>query len=418
MHFSSLPRDIRADAPLWGEIRDLLPGSLATVRVSMLDDLGQSWTSEASYRADWDGAVRLASSSPADAGWSGLDAYGPYWSMTPEPAEGVPFLPFFDSTTVSLAPVTTDVAVRVDAEVVASTQFERIFLRGVTVEEWRDEVIANVFVPHQRRASGCALVIGGSGGGFSWSNQVAALLAASGKLAASVAYFDWEGVYGLPTALEEIPLEFFLHALDRLKSLSGDSDDLAVVGFSKGAEAALIVASARADVKDVVAIAPTAYVWESARMTRFPARSSWSRRGDPIPFMIFDADEAFYESFDKSLLRLFHERAIEQHSLDDAHIPIERISGRISLVSSSGDGVWPSTPMCEAIVRRAAEAGRGRQVGHLCLKGAGHYLFIPGAPVPRDDGTPSAYARGNREWWGLLRSMLGISGRANRQVTA
>lgn len=41
VHFSSLPRDIRADAPLWGEIRDLLPGSLATVRVSMLDDLGR-----------------------------------------------------------------------------------------------------------------------------------------------------------------------------------------------------------------------------------------------------------------------------------------------------------------------------------------------------------------------------------------
>lgn len=32
------------------------------VRVAMLDDLGRSWTSEASYRADWDGAVRLASS--------------------------------------------------------------------------------------------------------------------------------------------------------------------------------------------------------------------------------------------------------------------------------------------------------------------------------------------------------------------
>ena len=77
------------------------------------------------------------------------------------------------------------------------------------------------------------LVLAGSEGGFAWSNQIAALIAASGRAALALAYFDWEGHYGLPRSLTEVPLELFDQALDRLKKHPRVTDEFALVGFSK-----------------------------------------------------------------------------------------------------------------------------------------------------------------------------------------
>jgi hypothetical protein len=70
----------------------------------------------------------------------------------------------------------------------------------------RDKVVGELFLPPvgTPRHAG-VLVFGGADGGMS---QVygAALLAAHGYPALTVAYFDWPG---LPSALDEIPLEYF-----------------------------------------------------------------------------------------------------------------------------------------------------------------------------------------------------------------
>ena len=93
-------------------------------------------------------------------------------------------------------------------------------------------------------------------------------------------------------------------ALDRLRAdrrLVGD--DLALVGYSKGAEAALLVAARRSDIRRVVAYAPSAHAWDAARMDpHAAARSSWTWGGRPVPFALLDIDPLFYEGFDKTLL--------------------------------------------------------------------------------------------------------------------
>lgn len=143
---------------------------------------------------------------------------------------------------------------RVNGEEVAKARIRRHFLFRCTQETWRDDLTANLFLPVYPDATQGVLVIGGSTGGFAWTNQVAALIAASGRSALAVAYFDWAGKYGLPTHLSEIPLEVFSRALDRLKEHSQVlTDDLAIVSFSKGTEAALLLATERSDIRKVVA---------------------------------------------------------------------------------------------------------------------------------------------------------------------
>jgi hypothetical protein len=100
-------------------------------------------------------------------------------------------------------------------------------------------------------------VLAGSGGGY--PDLQAALLAAHGLAAVSLAYF---GVEDLPDDLREIPLEYFEQALawiERQPQLV--TDRLGVSGTSRGGELALLLASRYAAIRSVVAWVPSGYVW-------------------------------------------------------------------------------------------------------------------------------------------------------------
>jgi len=411
--FENLPKEIRADAPLWGRVVDLPAGRPVDVTVKLRDDFGQTWHSEATFRSSPEGTLDLAGAKPLAAAWKGSDAYGTYWSMElVSPNERFP-MPYFDAATASLDPLRLELEVRVDGAPVARGEVERRFVFRATKEEWRDDgLVANLFVPVYPAASQGVLVIGGSSGGFAWSSQVAALIAASGRAALAVAYFDWQGAYGMPASIAEIPLETFARTLDRLKEDPRVlDDDLAVVGYSKGAEAALLLAAERKEVRKVVAYAPSSHVWESVRAhPSEPPRSSWTWGGEPLPFARFEADEEFYRTLDKTRLRSFHERALEDEgAIRQARIPVERTDAEILLVSGTADSLWPSAPMCETIARELKDAGCESQVRHVAFEGAGHFFFVPGMPVNRMDGTPLVNAYADRKGWGALRKHLGLS---------
>ena len=104
----------------------------------------------------------------------------------------------------------------------------------------KDKVAGELFLPPPGtpRHAG-VLVFGGAEGGMS---QVygAALLAAHGYPALTVAYFDWPG---LPPALDDIPLEYFETAGKILASQPQvDPAHVLAMGYSRGSEAALLLA--------------------------------------------------------------------------------------------------------------------------------------------------------------------------------
>lgn len=229
------------------------------------------------------------------------------------------------------------------------------------------------------------------------------LLAGEGMTAASLRYF---GAPGVPEQLDRVPLETFE---DVLAMLHERCDRLAVVGSSKGAEAALLLAAAYPEIDSVVGLAPTDVVW-AALSTERPQRSSWTRAGEPLPFVPYDDDwepvtdpPRFVEGYRRSL-ETYADR------VPAARIVVERIGGDVVLAAGGDDAVWPSVEFAHRIEQRRAAAGLATTV--VTAEEAGHHVLLPGEvpPPPRPDlargGTPVADAGLGRSLWPILLDAL------------
>src|SRR6266545_1797198 len=136
------------------------------------------------------------------------------------------------------------------------------------------------------------LLLGGAEGGM--HEDDAALLAAHGYAALALAYY---GLPGLPATLQNIALEYFeaaLTFLQRHPHVRGDR--FAVMGASKGGEAALLVAATFPQVGAAVSVVGSGVITQGASqdvltgsfldILNTPA-ANWTYRGNPLPFLPF-----------------------------------------------------------------------------------------------------------------------------------
>ncbi len=227
------------------------------------------------------------------------------------------------------------------------------------------------------------LMLGGSSG--TMREQNAALLAAQGYCTLALAYFGREH---LPHALVEIPLEYFENALQWLQSSTMvKSDALAVIGTSKGAEAALVIGATFPIVKAVVGYAPSAVVFEGLGTSVAELnKSSWCYRGQSLPFVPVHETPAFAEYVETC--RKQNEpiacRSLYLASLQDtarvkqAEIQVEKIKGPVLLISGQDDQMWPSTIFGDMIEQRLATFHHPYPYKHLVYEQAGHKIGMPG----------------------------------------
>ncbi len=184
---------------------------------------------------------------------------------------------------------------------------------------------------------------------------------------------------GLPSSLEEIPLEYFHDAVDWLRDSDRiDAERIAVIGWSKGAEAALLIASQNAYIKAVVASSPSFVVWQGINFSDPSSiKSSWSNLGEPVPFLALDVarnDTGFMEAYNSAIATLSSNPA--------AIIPVERINGPILLLSGSDDRLWPAAEMAGRIELRLESMGFAHPVLHRSYEGAGHAVYVGGSTDP------------------------------------
>ncbi len=240
-----------------------------------------------------------------------------------------------------------------------------------------DGLLGNYFPA--RRSAPAVLLLGGSEGGLGpdWTNLSKAMQS-EGFSVLQLSYFRGPEQN---TRLELIPLEYFATALRWLRQQPEvDPARVAIVGFSKGAEAALLVAVRHPDVKAIVAAMPSSVVWPGIAWeeTTRPMSSSWSEHGKPLPdlpHVPFDANKGgtMANNYRASL------GAFAQHP--EAIIPVERITGRLMLVCAEDDRISPSCPMTRQIEQRLLEHGRPSALV-FAYKAAGHPAF--GLPLPSD----------------------------------
>lgn len=250
------------------------------------------------------------------------------------------------------------------------------------------------------------LVLAGSSGRV--EEERVRLLARHGVTAMSI---QWFGGPGQPPGICEVPLETFSTALD---TLAWRCDRLAVIGTSKGAEAALLLAAHDPRIDLVAAFAPTHVVWANVGPgvdgRSHPYRSSWTLDGTPLPFVPYD--DAWTSDEDPPAFRDLYLASLER-SPAEAHaaaIPVGRIQGEVLLVAGQDDQVWPSELFALEIARAREQAGRSATV--LTHAFAGHRIVLPGETPPsggmsmQRGGTPEADAAlGSAAWQELTRSL-------------
>lgn len=413
-YFEISQRRTLIDEPLCIKLRELTPESSVLVRLQFQDDLGQPWVSHAEFICDQEGVVDLSKSRPTAGRYTEVEPMGLFWSaqaVIKESSNAMP--PFLYDTTQSLKPLCVMLQAEVRGQIVASTTVERLFLAdGVEcIDISEDGLVAKLFIPPGKELKSAALVISGSNGGFGWSSQVAALLASHGCAAIAVAYFDRRGQLGLPNELMEIPLEYFRPAIHRLKvDHRVTLDNLAVIGVSRGGELALLLGATYPEIKRVVAIAPSAVVWESFRLRPDKPRSSWSYQGQPLPFVPFRIEPGMNQALDMTKLRQWREAALSDEAVvEKATIPVEKIAGSILLISGTNDSIWPATEMCDRVLERLKLHHHPYQSTHLRLEGAGHGIGIPYLPVSTFAQVDRAtHAQANQQAWQTVLQFLGF----------
>lgn len=190
------------------------------------------------------------------------------------------------------------------------------------------------------------IVLGGSEGGI--PTRLADAIASNGFPTLALAYFKEDS---LPEELEKIPLEYFEKAKTWLQQRHPKQAHITLVGWSKGAELALLLASKDATFDHVVAIAPSSVVWAGILndWQKVPG-SSWTLNNEALPYVAFNPTGPV-----TGLVDLYSQSLSNRNDDNKASISVENIQGSVFLYSGGMDEIWPSTLMANSICQRMAK---------------------------------------------------------------
>ena len=248
-----------------------------------------------------------------------------------------------------------------------------------------------LYVPTHGTHLPALIALGGAEGGLDTVSKMAVTLVPSGYAVLALAYF---GEPGLPSTLESVPLEYFHTALAWLARQPGvDTDRLGLIGWSRGAEAALLVASREPEVDAVIAVSPSSYVWAGLNFKR-PPQAAWTVSGKPLPYVTPRPPKNYRPGM--SINDLLSAFLAEAKQRADAAIPVERIHGAILLICGTDDHLWPSTEMAKEISQKLHAAHFPHVYRTLSYPGAGHVAFV---------GNPASLA--SKDARDMLNPMLG-----------
>lgn len=119
-------------------------------------------------------------------------------------------------------------------------------------------LVGTWYPPAGHKSGPAVLVLGGSEGGEHSSRAIGAKLAEHGYGVLALAYFRAEG---LPTSLQNIPLEYFDRATAWIAvQPEVDAKRLGIYGISIGGEVALVVAARHPEYRAAVAAVPSSVV--------------------------------------------------------------------------------------------------------------------------------------------------------------
>lgn len=226
------------------------------------------------------------------------------------------------------------------------------------------------------------VALGGSEGGNGWNMSVRyrQLLNERGYAFLPIAYF---GLDGIPEKLDRIALNGVHEAvLNAAKNPNINENCIAIIGVSKGAELALLLASYYSEYKAVVALSPSNVNFTSTAnpmvKISFPLvmnTPSFSIDGKSLPF-VPASWKAKLKGFSGDFLGFYEEMLTNKSAVELAAIKVENINGAIFMVSGKYDNLWPSSAMSKMMMERLTLNSFSHYFEHLEFDGD-HYSWGP-----------------------------------------
>jgi len=234
----------------------------------------------------------------------------------------------------------------------ASARLVRLFKTPeIQSERITDEFVGEFFYSDNPQNK-TILWLGGSGSNMAINSLVCAPLASRGFNVLAVPFF---GEKGLPERLSRIPLEYFEKVFAWLaKHPLTAGKEFGILGMSKGAEAALVLASRYPFIHRMVLWAPHAYCFQGIA---YKNESSWTYEGKDLPYielknlwvlenmlscMIKNEPFGFTHTFKKGLARAKNK--------ESARIKLENAQADLLMVTGKDCGMWNTYDGCIEIM--------------------------------------------------------------------
>ncbi|GAK07976.1 acyl-CoA thioesterase/bile acid-CoA:amino acid N-acyltransferase family protein [Geomicrobium sp. JCM 19038] len=273
------PRQSYIDEDVTIIINGCNPGEEVSLYSYVTDDEKEPFMSKATFITNSEGQVLISKVAPISGYYSEVDVNGIFWSMSHETKKHGHY---FTKTTAKELMIT--IKLEIDHEVVDEVLIERYFDKGevTRTDVNQDGTVGTLYQPiHEGNYQNIILLAGSDGGRLEHS---AALLASKGFNVLDLSYFNQSGV---PKDLENIPLEYFKNSIELLKKITGNHEKVTLVGYSRGAELALLLASEYDEFNAVVAGAPSAYITSGLRNSIYAPINSWTINGEAKPYLKF-----------------------------------------------------------------------------------------------------------------------------------
>lgn len=223
------------------------------------------------------------------------------------------------------------------------------------------------------------LWLGGSGSNLAINALVCAPLASHGFNVLSLPFF---GEKGLPSQLSRIPLEYFEKALAWLENhplTAGQA--IQVLGMSKGAEVALVLASRYPVIKRVALWAPHAYCFQGLA---FQNVSSWTFGGMDLPYIrlknrwvLAHALNCVLKNKPFGFTDIYQRGMAAAQNKEAARIKIEDAQADLLLFTSTECGMWNTYDGSVAIMEALHACGYPHRYDLIVYEDAGEPYLVP-----------------------------------------
>eukprot|EP00795_Rhopilema_esculentum_P012914 gene12914-3669_t len=371
---------VLVDQRIQMKVKNLKPFQSVTLRVELNSDKSELFESYGHYIADKDGELNLSRDSSFGGTYKGIDNMGLFWSMLAVPGQrkGARFIAgdvtkpmefrvfLFDRHVMSQGNADNPKqAVEKLPEALAEAKILRTYLAGHVERKEISvgRIRGTLFVPKGSRKLPGVIDMFGSHGDLIESR--AAILASHGFVTFALAYFGYKD---LPKSPNNFDLEYFIEAVKWFASHDRvNSSGIGYIGVSTGGQIALQIGAECPLVRAVVAIS-------TSDIMVIPLRYKGEIRGlvggfKPEHCHMNEKNEVVSIDFNSVELR-------------NIEIPVEKVEGKIMLVTVDDD-MCPNSSDCARRMQRGLNEHGRESATILHYPGTGHLIEVPFMPMCR-----------------------------------